>query len=55
MCQPQSDGGMNMIDIGIWNKAAISKLLWNMCTKKDKLWIQWIYSYYVKGRCIWEI
>ncbi|KAK4709666.1 hypothetical protein R3W88_004179 [Solanum pinnatisectum] len=55
LCQPQLTGGINIIDMEIWNKAAISKLLWNMCTKKDRLWIRWIHAYYVKGRCIWEI
>ncbi|XP_015159266.1 uncharacterized protein [Solanum tuberosum] len=55
LCQPQSAGGMNMIDMEIWNKVAISKLLRNMCTKKNKIWIKWIYAYYVKGRCTWEI
>jgi len=46
--------GLNFLDIYTWNKAAISKLLWNLCQKKDKLWVVWIHSYYGKTG-IWNI
>lgn len=26
------------------------KLLWNLCFKKDKLWLRWIYE---RGECSW--
>lgn len=45
--QPESAGGLNILDIQAWNKAAIVKLLWNICSKKDKLWI---HCYYGKNR-----
>ena len=25
------------------------KLLWNLCAKKDNLWVRWIHSYYMKN------
>lgn len=31
------------------------KLLWNLCKKKGKLWVQWVHIYYGKGCNIWEI
>lgn len=31
ICCPQSAGGLNILDILTWNKAAICKLLWNLC------------------------
>ncbi|XP_016450093.1 uncharacterized protein LOC107774942 [Nicotiana tabacum] len=34
LCWPRAAGGLNLLDIGIWNKAAICKLLWNLCKKK---------------------
>ncbi|XP_060188663.1 uncharacterized protein LOC132617631 [Lycium barbarum] len=46
VCSPRVAGGLNILDMATWNKAAISKLLWNICTKKDKLWVKWIHSYY---------
>ncbi|XP_060195059.1 uncharacterized protein LOC132624271 [Lycium barbarum] len=55
LCHPQSAGGLNFIDIFLWNKSDVCKLLWNMCMKKDKLWAKWIHAYYGKGRSVWEI
>lgn len=54
LCWPKASGGMNFLDIYTWNKAAIGKLLWNLCQKKDKLWVVWIHSYYGKPG-IWNI
>lgn len=55
VCWPRSVGGFNVLHIETWNKAAICKLLWNLCTKKNKLWVRWVHIYYVKGRQIWEV
>ncbi|XP_070017034.1 uncharacterized protein [Nicotiana sylvestris] len=49
VCYPASAGGLNILDIAIWKRAAISKLLWNLCCKKDKLWVKWVHNYYIKG------
>ncbi|XP_070017114.1 uncharacterized protein LOC142172448 [Nicotiana tabacum] len=46
LCWPKTTGGLNILDIGIWNKAAICKLLWSLNKKKDKMWIQWAHLYY---------
>ncbi|XP_060200123.1 uncharacterized protein LOC132628355 [Lycium barbarum] len=54
LCLPKSACGLNLLDIQTWNKAAISKMLWNLCMKKDKKWIQWVHSYYIKGGSVWE-
>lgn len=45
LCCPKKCGGLNLLDVFAWNKAAIGKLLWNLC-KKDKLWVEWIHTYY---------
>lgn len=39
VCRPIAAGGLNIIDMTIWNKAAISKHLWYLASKKDCLWI----------------
>ncbi|KAL5146890.1 putative ribonuclease H protein [Glycine soja] len=48
ICSPRSCGGLNIIDIDIWNKANLMKLLWNLSSKEDSLWVKWIQAYYVK-------
>ncbi|XP_060182758.1 uncharacterized protein LOC132612661 [Lycium barbarum] len=49
MCLPISAGGLNLINVQIWNKASIAKPYWDLARKSDKLWIRWIHSYYLKG------
>lgn len=51
---PICAGGLNLTDMQSWNRAAICKLLWNLCAKKDKLWVAWIHNYYIKGGSIWD-
>lgn len=39
VCLPKSAGGLNVTDMLIWNKAVLIKHLWNICKKKERLWI----------------
>nr|XP_018621920.1 uncharacterized protein LOC104120770 [Nicotiana tomentosiformis] len=55
VCWPRTVGGFNVLHIETRNKAAVCKLLWNLHTKKDKLWVRWVHIYYGKGRQIWEV
>lgn len=48
MCKPVAAGGLNIINLCIWNRAALLKLLWDIASQKECLWIQWIHSYYIK-------
>lgn len=48
VCMPKSTGGLNVIDIYVWNKAAICKQLWVVAQKKDVMWVKWIHCYYLK-------
>lgn len=48
VCTPLNAGGLNIMNLSIWNKAAVSKLLWDLTRKKDCLWVKWIHSYYIK-------
>ncbi|XP_060195279.1 uncharacterized protein LOC132624530 [Lycium barbarum] len=54
VCFPRSAGGYNVIDLYTWNKAAICKLLWCLCKKKDRLWVQWIHIYYGRHQPVLE-
>ena len=50
MCCPIYEGGLGLINIKIWNRAAIAKLRWDLANKEDKLWVKWIHAYYIKGQ-----
>lgn len=50
VCLPKSAGGLNLLNLRMWNQAAICKLLWALSMKKEKLWITWVHSYYIKNQ-----
>ena len=53
--KPKKVGGWNLVDMRIWNKAAILKLLWALAFKIDKLWVRWVNAYYIKRRNIQSV
>ena len=48
VCSPNSEGGLGIVDICAWNKANMSKLMWAVSLKADKLWVKWVHAYYIK-------
>lgn len=52
---PTQAVGLNVINLEVWNKAAMCKLLWKLHQKQDKNWIRWIHGYYIKQANIWEM
>lgn len=48
--QPMHAGGLNIINLKVWNQAAICKLLWSLHQKKDKVWVRWVHGYYIKNQ-----
>nr|XP_018634159.1 uncharacterized protein LOC104119208 [Nicotiana tomentosiformis] len=50
VCRPVAAGGLNILDIKLWNKEAIIKHLWDITRKKDCLWIMWVHNFYIKNR-----
>lgn len=48
VCTPKSVGGLNLINIRLWNKVTIAKTNWDLARKQDKLWIRWKHTYYIK-------
>lgn len=52
---PQSAGGMGIINMKLWNRATICKMLWCLAQKKDRIWIKCVHEYYVKGAAVQEM
>ncbi|XP_059302227.1 uncharacterized protein LOC132054196 [Lycium ferocissimum] len=48
VCLPKEAGELNVIKLKVWNQTAICKLLWALSQNKEKLWITWIHTYYIK-------
>ncbi|XP_056687157.1 uncharacterized protein [Spinacia oleracea] len=45
LCFPKSNGGWNLKDLTIWNKAAVMKHCWALSMKQGRLWVRWIHTY----------
>ncbi|XP_021747410.1 uncharacterized protein LOC110713262 [Chenopodium quinoa] len=54
VCLPKVSGGWNVLSLPIWNKAGVTKLLWDLSHKADNLWVKWFHIYYFKGRDCWD-
>ena len=49
VCKPARCGGLNLINLELWNLTIMLKCLWNICSKDDNLWVKWIHAYFLKG------
>ncbi|XP_019259539.1 PREDICTED: uncharacterized protein LOC109237664 [Nicotiana attenuata] len=47
---PKSMGGLGLLNIRLWNKAAITKASRDIEHKADRLWIRWLHVYYIKNQ-----
>lgn len=51
----KQEGGLRVKNLYFWNKALVTKHIWNICEKKDSLWIKLLHSVILKGRPFWAI
>ncbi|GFS33832.1 hypothetical protein Acr_00g0030760 [Actinidia rufa] len=51
---PKHEGGLGIRNTKAWNKALISKTLWDIQAKKDSLWVQWIHQIYMSHVNFWD-
>ncbi|KAH0683582.1 hypothetical protein KY289_021334 [Solanum tuberosum] len=49
---PSLRGELNILNFSHWNMAAILKLLWAIAKKKEKLRVQWVNTFHIKGNSI---
>ncbi|XP_074265996.1 uncharacterized protein LOC141588452 [Silene latifolia] len=50
ICKPKSEGGLDLKDDLVWNKAALGKLLWWIYAKADHLLVKWVSHTYLKAQ-----
>lgn len=46
-------GGLGLRDMSLWNKSLVMRLKWNICMKKDTLWVKWIHTIMLKKQSLW--
>lgn len=52
---PKQAGGLHILNMKLWNRAALCKHLWRLHHKKESLWIRWVHGYYVKQHEVMEM
>lgn len=55
LCRPKNKGGLGIIDLHIWNKAAASKHINDLLSHKDTMLTQWIWSHYLRRKNFWML
>jgi hypothetical protein len=55
ICLPNKEGGLGLKRRADWNKSAILKHIWNLFSKAGSLWVAWVHSNLLKGRCFWTV
>ncbi|XP_031108421.1 uncharacterized protein LOC116012890 [Ipomoea triloba] len=54
ICFPKEEGGLGIHDFKVWNTSFFSKVLWDIHSKRDSLWIRWVNSVYLNGSDVWD-
>ncbi|GKC32155.1 RNA-directed DNA polymerase, eukaryota, reverse transcriptase zinc-binding domain protein [Tanacetum coccineum] len=55
ICLPKSQGGLGLKSLHEWNKALMTRHLWNVLSNKDYIWVRWVNLYWLKGKSLWSI
>ncbi|WCJ37950.1 Retrovirus-related Pol polyprotein from type-1 retrotransposable element R2 [Euphorbia peplus] len=55
ICKPKKEGGLGILDLKSWNKAAIGKHIWDIISEKSSLWAKWIIANKLKKLSFWGI
>lgn len=53
MCRGKKEGGLGIRDNEKWNLAAVGKLVWDITSKADKMWVKWVNHVYMKNQDWW--
>ncbi|KAL0875497.1 hypothetical protein Bca101_025202 [Brassica carinata] len=48
------EGGLGLRNIALWNKNLCLKLIWNLFTKNDSLWVRWLHRYRLRYENFWN-
>ncbi|GLU17268.1 hypothetical protein SLE2022_336490 [Rubroshorea leprosula] len=55
VCVPRKEGGLGVKQLLHWNKAALGKLVWNICQHQESLWVKWAQVVLLRGENFWKL
>ncbi|GAA0176239.1 hypothetical protein LIER_42047 [Lithospermum erythrorhizon] len=51
----KKEGGLGVKGLMIWNRACMALHMWDICSLKESLWVEWIVTYKLKGKSFWGL
>ncbi|KAJ9562228.1 hypothetical protein OSB04_007388 [Centaurea solstitialis] len=55
VCRPLANGGLGIRKLSVWNRAMVTKHLWDILTSRTTLWVDWIRLNYIQGGSFWTM
>ncbi|KAJ9545220.1 hypothetical protein OSB04_024927 [Centaurea solstitialis] len=55
VCRPLVGGGLGFKRLSVWNRALITKHIWDLRTKRNSLWVDWIHRHYLRNAEFWTV
>ncbi|GLT48369.1 hypothetical protein SLA2020_220000 [Shorea laevis] len=55
VCVPKKEGGLGVKQLLHWNKAALGRLVWNICQHQESLWVKWAHVVLLRGENFWKV
>ncbi|XP_059663757.1 uncharacterized protein LOC132309469 [Cornus florida] len=56
VCRPKAEGGLDIPNLEVANRAAILRYIWDLHTdNSDRVWINWCRIYLIKNRSFWSL
>ncbi|GKA94897.1 hypothetical protein Tco_0816935, partial [Tanacetum coccineum] len=50
VCLPKEEGGLGVRRLDLFNKALMISHVWKLLSRKESLWVKWMYMYKLKER-----
>ncbi|KAL9688359.1 hypothetical protein QQ045_032780 [Rhodiola kirilowii] len=51
----KEQGGLGIKNVAVFKKALMLKQIWDLCLKKDSMWIRWLHMYFFNSMNFWEV
>ena len=51
---PKMEGGLGIRNSKAWNKAMLTKTLWDIHVKTESLWVKWVHQRYMNRGSFWD-
>ncbi|KAJ9555971.1 hypothetical protein OSB04_010585 [Centaurea solstitialis] len=55
VCMPIEKGGLGIRRLGMWNRAMVTKHIWDVLRMRSTLWVQWVRLHYIQGGSFWNM